>query len=145
MTAPHGTRAGTRAPMTGYTLIELVLVIAVLAIAATPVLGFLASGVTRTVRAEQHTLAHFLAVDGAERLLADRHNPARGLDYVLSAYTTDAPSAGFTRSYTFREVSTVDLETSQSGTGFYQAIVRVTHATGDTQVKLLFCRWTEDS
>lgn len=127
----------------GYTLLELILVLVVLVVAATPILGFFANTVLRTVSAEQHAIAHYLAVDGAERLLADRHSPQRGISYLLASYTTDSPAPGFVRTYTFREVSQVDLETPQLGTGFYRATVRVTHATGDTEVTLLFCEWTE--
>ena len=128
-----------RSPRSGYTLIEFVLTIAVLGIAATPILSFFAESNVRSVAAEMHGIAHLLAIDGAEKVLADRHSPDRGLSYVLSGYSPDTPVLGYSRSYSFREVSEVDLETSTSGTGFYEFTVTVTYSGGDTDVKVILC------
>ena len=123
----------------GFTLIEFVLMIAVLAIAATPILNFFAEMGPRSVASEMHGIAHLLAIDRAEQILADRHSPSRGLSYVLSGYSSDTPVAGYSRSVTLREISELDLESSASGTGFYECKVTVAYPGGDTEVKVILC------
>ena len=123
----------------GFTLIEMVFMIVILAIVASPILSFFSGSGPRAVAAEQHGVAHLLAIDKAEQLLADRHSPDRGLSYVLSGYSSDTPLSGYSRSVSFREVSEVDLSSSATGTGFYECTVTVSYAGGDTAVSVILC------
>lgn len=81
----------------GFTLFELVLVMAVTAIGAVALLS-LFSGAALTLEGNfaVQTAAQ-LAQEKAEQVLGDRRNPARGYDYVQAAsYPAEDPVPGFT-------------------------------------------------
>lgn len=112
-----------------FTLIEAIAAVVVVGIAVPPLLWSL--GQAHTGRANQilASQARWLAAEGLETALADRHCPSRGYDYLTPAnYPAEAQVGGFEqfrRDLSFHETA-VDLVTP--GEGF----LRVTCTVGYT-------------
>jgi Tfp pilus assembly protein PilV len=99
----------------GFTLIEIVLIIVIAAIAILPLSMLFANSSIHSSDARNATLAAELAQAKMEELTADKNSPARGFSYLVAAnYPAESPVAafaGYSRSVSFGPDSTYDLVT----------------------------------
>lgn len=109
----------------GFTLVELVMVIIIAVVAMYPLIAMFANATVESVQPELTTQAVFLAQAKMEEIMADYRAPTRGFSYVLSANYPDeatiAAFSGFARSVTVSADSTWDSVT------FKQVTVTVDH------------------
>jgi Tfp pilus assembly protein PilV len=75
-------RAGSRSA--GFTLIEVVLIIVIAAVAVLPLSMLFANSSIRSGDARNATVAAQLAQTKMEEIAADRHSPTRGFDFLLA-------------------------------------------------------------
>ncbi|MEM7229572.1 MAG: type II secretion system protein [Planctomycetota bacterium] len=110
----------------GFTLIETIAAIVILAMAIPPIFWALRDGATRRVGALQASQARWHATDKLEDIIADRHSTTRGYDYVITGnYAAESPIAGanaFSRTVSISETA-ADLVTV--GTGYKTVTVTV--------------------
>jgi len=103
------------AAQAGFTLIEIVLIIVIAAIAILPLSMLFANSSIHSSDARNATLAAELAQAKMEELTADKNSPARGFSYLVTAnYPAENPVAAFTgysRSVSFGTDSTYDSVT----------------------------------
>jgi len=103
------------AAQAGFTLIEIVLIIVIAAIAILPLSMLFANSSIHSSDARNATLAAELAQAKMEELTADKNSPARGFSYLVAAnYPAENPGAAFTgysRSVSFGADSTYDSVT----------------------------------
>jgi len=103
------------AAQAGFTLIEIVLIIVIAAIAILPLSMLFANSSIHSSDARNATLAAELAQAKMEELTADKNSPARGFSYLVAAnYPAENPVAAFTgysRSVSFGADSTYDSVT----------------------------------
>jgi len=115
------------APRRAVSLIELIASIVVLAIAVPATLRAIGEAHRQRVDPVQADVAHWLAIERLEEIIADRHSPSRGWDYLLAANYPDEPAVDgfetFSRKVTLSETG-VDLQTA--GAGFMTVRVEVT-------------------
>jgi prepilin-type N-terminal cleavage/methylation domain-containing protein len=99
-----------RAP--GFTLIEVVLVIVIAAIAVLPLSMLFANSSIRSSDARNATVATELAQAKMEEIAADKNSPTRGFAYLVAAnYPAESPVAvfaGYNRSVAFAPDSIYD-------------------------------------
>jgi Tfp pilus assembly protein PilV len=99
----------------GFTLIEIVLIIVIAAIAVLPLSMLFANSSIHSSDARNATLAAELAEAKMEELTADKNSPARGFSYLVTAnYPAESPVAafpGYSRSVSFGPDSTYDSVT----------------------------------
>lgn len=99
----------------GFSLIELVLVVVIVGIAAAGMMTLFGSGTGRSADPLLQNQALQLAQERVETVLADRANPARGFPYIVPAnYPAESPVAGFpgfSRTVTVACVTAADLNT----------------------------------
>lgn len=125
-----------RSAQRGFTIIEAILAIIVLAVAIPPMLWSMREAHVQRVNPMLASRAHWLAVEKLEDIIADRHSMTRGYDYVINSNypdETDMPGApGFARSVEIAETA-ADLATV--GDGYKTVTVRVTwtDATGSSR------------
>jgi len=102
----------------GFTLIEAIIAIVVLSIAAPPLLMALAATQTERAQTTRSIEATWIAADHLERVIRDRHAAGRGYDYITPANYPPAPSLpeapGFGREIGIAE-TTPDLSSPGSG------------------------------
>lgn len=115
-----------RRPRRGFTLVEAIAAIVLLALAAPPMLWALREGQLRAVDPVLASRARWLAESKLEDLIADRHSETRGWDYLVKPnYPKEDPVTGFdgfARQVTFVETGP-DLVSP--GTGYLTATVEV--------------------
>jgi len=96
----------------GFTLIEMVLIIVIAAIAILPLSMLFANSSIHSSDARNATLAAELAQAKMEELTADKNSPARGFSYLVTGnYPAESPVAafpGYSRSVSFAADSTYD-------------------------------------
>jgi Tfp pilus assembly protein PilV len=96
----------------GFTLIEIVLIIVIAAIAILPLSMLFANTSIRSGDARNATIAAQLAQAKMEELTADKNSPARGFGYLVAGnYPAETPVTAFTgynRSVSFAPDSTYD-------------------------------------
>jgi Tfp pilus assembly protein PilV len=96
----------------GFTLIEMVLIIVITAIAVLPLSMLFANTSIRSSDARNATIAAQLAQAKMEELTADKNSPTRGFSYLVTGnYPAESPVAafpGYNRSVTFAPDSTYD-------------------------------------
>ena len=96
----------------GFTLIEVVLVIVVAAVALLPLSMLFANSSIRSSDAQNASVAVQLAETRMEEITADKNSPARGFAYLVAAnYPAESPVAAFpaySRSVTIAPDSTYD-------------------------------------
>jgi len=96
----------------GFTLIEMVLIIVIAAIAILPLSMLFANSSIHSSDARNATLAAQLAQAKMEEMTADKNSPARGFSYLVAAnYPAESPVAafsGYSRSVSFAPDSTYD-------------------------------------
>jgi Tfp pilus assembly protein PilV len=96
----------------GFTLIEIVLIIVIAAIAVLPLSMLFANTSIRSSDARNATMAAQLAQAKMEELTADKNSPARGFSYLISGnYPAESPVTafpGYSRAVAFAPDSTYD-------------------------------------
>jgi Tfp pilus assembly protein PilV len=116
--------ASASARVRGFTLIEVVLIIVIAAVAVLPLSMLFANGSIHSGDARNAALAAELAQAKMEEITADKNSPTRGFSYLVAAnYPAENPVAafsGYQRSVTFSPDSTYD------GVTFRTAQVTVT-------------------
>lgn len=116
----------------GFTLIEAILAIVVLAVALPPMLWSIQESQTARVAPVLTSRARWLATEKLEDIIADRHSSTRGYAYVVDAnYPPENPvsgAAGFSRSVAISETGPAF---TAGGTGY--KLVTVTVAWTDAR------------
>jgi prepilin-type N-terminal cleavage/methylation domain-containing protein len=111
----------------GFTLIESIAAIVILAIAVPPMMWAIKEGHTQRVNPMMASKARWLATEKLETILADRHSTTRGYGYLVSNnYAMENPvtgNPGFARTVSFNETG-ADLVTP--GAGYKRVTVTVT-------------------
>jgi Tfp pilus assembly protein PilV len=96
----------------GFTLIEVVLIIVIAAVALLPISMLFANASLRSGDARNATVAAQLAQAKMEEIAADKNSPLRGITFLVAGnYPAENPVAafpGYTRSVTFEPDSTYD-------------------------------------
>ncbi|HZI89011.1 MAG TPA: prepilin-type N-terminal cleavage/methylation domain-containing protein [Candidatus Polarisedimenticolia bacterium] len=96
----------------GFTLIEVVLIIVIAAVAVLPLSMLFANTSIRSSDARNATTAAQLAQAKMEELSADKSSPARGFSYLIAAnYPPESPVPafpGYSRTVSFAPDSTYD-------------------------------------
>ena len=96
----------------GFTLVEIVLIIVIAAVAILPLSMLFANTSIRSGDARNATVAAQLAQAKMEELAADRNSPTRGFSYLIAAnYSAESPVPafpGYSRSVAFAPDSTYD-------------------------------------
>lgn len=124
----------------GMTLIELVIVIAIIAVLFPVMISALFNPVANAVWGDQMVQAMSLTQEKMEEIYATKANSSFSLGYsyiTSSNYPAENPVSGFSafnRSVTITEVSGSDLITTSSGSGFKKVVVTVTWSGGSTEL-----------
>ena len=96
----------------GFTLIEVILIIVIAAVAVLPLSMLFANTSIRSSDARNATMAAQLAQAKMEELAADKNSPARGFTYLVAGnYPAENPVSafpGYSRSVAFSPDSTYD-------------------------------------
>jgi len=96
----------------GFTLVEIVLIIVIAAVAILPLSMLFANTSIRSGDARNATIAAQLAQAKMEELAADKNSPTRGFSYLIAAnYPAESPVTafpGYSRSVAFAPDSTYD-------------------------------------
>lgn len=102
----------------GFTLIETIIAIVILTIAAPPLLMALSATHSERAVTARSIEASWLAADQLERVIRDRHSPTRGYGYLVEANYPDLsalPEApAFSRAVTITETAP-DLTSAGAG------------------------------
>ena len=113
-------------PTRGFTIVEAIAAIVVLAIAVPPTMWAIREAHVQRVNPRMASTARWLAVEKLEDAIADRHSITRGYGFVINDnYAAENPVTGFTgftRSVTVTETG-ADLMTA--GTGYKRVAVTV--------------------
>jgi prepilin-type N-terminal cleavage/methylation domain-containing protein len=105
-----------RAARRGFTLIEAIIAVVIIALAVPPMLMAMGDAARQRVAVVQATRARWLATEMLEDVIADRHSATRGWAWVVNAnYAAENPVSGFP-GFT-RSVSVVETGASLSGAG----------------------------
>ncbi len=104
----------------GFTLIQSIIIIAVLAIVIPPLIDLLSSNLIHSGKSEAITQAVIYGRDKMDEIIADKKSPARGYNWVVTPgqYASDVPANGFTR------VVIIDT-TAKVHNGVRYALIRV--------------------
>ena len=131
-----------KARSSGFTLIETVAAIVILAVAVPPMLWAVAQAQYKRANPMLASKARWMAVEKLEDIIADRHSESgnRGWDYLITAnYSAENPGditgyPQFGRTVTFLETQ-ADLATPDAAGGYMNVTVAVTwtNAEGKTQ------------
>ena len=113
----------------GFTLVETIAAIVILAVALPPLLWAIRDAHVQRVNPVMASRARFLATEKLEDVIADRHSTTRGWDYLVGANYPNESSIsgfpGFSRSVTLNETA-ADL--TSAGTGYMTITVSVAWA-----------------
>lgn len=84
----------------GFTFIEVILIIVVLAISIPPLVSLLSSNLINSTKSKIITQAVIYAQEKMDEIIADKRSPNRGYNWVVTPnqYSSDIPASGFTRS-----------------------------------------------
>ena len=131
----------TTRPRPGFTLIETIAAITILAVAIPPMLWAVREAQVQRVNPMLASKARWLATEKLEDVIADRHSTgARGWGYMVPAspYATEnkgdiAGYEQFSRTVTISAETLADLVTASAGGGYITVTVTVEwdNATGD--------------
>ena len=81
----------------GFTLIETVASIVILAVAVPPIMWAISEAEAERVTPVMASRARWLAVEKLEDVIADRHSTTRGWSYLIPGnYAAETPVTGFT-------------------------------------------------
>jgi prepilin-type N-terminal cleavage/methylation domain-containing protein len=85
----------------GFSLIEIIITLMVLSIAAVGVLSVFTAGMKGSADPALLSQAVQLAQEKMDSIIGDRRNPARGFNFIIPAnYPPDVPLTGFNRNVT---------------------------------------------
>ena len=114
----------------GFSLIEVILVVLIIAIAIPPIIHLFSYNLTNSMDSEIYTKACYLAEEKMEDIFADKRATGRGYDYLVSAerYPEDKPETGFTRTVT------IDASKTYNSISFAEIVVTVKHHSIDDVV-----------
>ena len=131
----------TTARRTGFTLIETVAAIVILAVAVPPMLWAITEAQRQRINPMLVSRARWLAVEKLEDVIADRHSTTRGYTYLITAnYPDEDPVpgyAGFTRTVSFVETK-ADLATpAPPPLGYMTVTVKISWNDADAAAKAL--------
>jgi prepilin-type N-terminal cleavage/methylation domain-containing protein len=122
----------------GFTLIETIAAVVVLAIAIPPMLFALRDAHVQRVNSVMASRARWLATERLEDVIADRHSSTRGYDHLVTANYPDEPAVSgfenFSRTVLFDETGP-DLVTP--GDGYMNVTVRVSWTDATATVRTL--------
>ncbi|MFC1855442.1 prepilin-type N-terminal cleavage/methylation domain-containing protein [Thermodesulfobacteriota bacterium] len=125
----------------GFTLIETILVIIVLAISSYGVLSVFINGLKESASPLQGVQAIELAKEKLEIIIADKHDTSKGYAYIVSGnYPAETPVSGFSefnRSVTLQEIDALDLATASPGSGYLKVTVTVSWSSGSISLDSL--------
>ena len=114
---------------TGFTLMETVAAIVILAVALPPMLWAVTAAQRERINPMLASRARWLAVEKLEDIVADRHSTTRGYAYLITAnYPAENPVpgyTGFTRTVTFLETKADLVTTSPAPLGYMTVTVTV--------------------
>ncbi len=119
----------------GFTLIEVILALVILAVAIPGMISAVSFMNTRQVSTIGGTTAAALAQERMEQIVGDRINPLRGYGYVIGAnYPAEAPMGApfgnYTRTVNIICVNAADLNTSVACTTDYKRVQVTVSASG---------------
>lgn len=111
----------------GFTLIEVIMAIVVIAIAIPPILTLFSQNITDSHESEVYTKATLYAIEKIEEIIGDKRaaSDGYGWDYILQPgqYPNDSPEEGYTRS-----ISIDTTGNSFQGVTYAEILVTVSHA-----------------
>jgi len=114
----------SRAGVSGFTLIEVVILIVVASIAVLPLAMLFATTSIRSSDAQSASIAAQLAQAKLEEITADRNASTRGFSYVVAGnYPAESPVPAFT---SFQRSVTVAPDSTYDGVTFRTVSVTVT-------------------
>jgi prepilin-type N-terminal cleavage/methylation domain-containing protein len=127
-----------KARSSGFTLIETVVAIVILAVAVPPMLWSVAQAQNKRANPMLASKARWMAVEKLEDIIADRHSESgnRGWDYLIAAnYSDENPGditgyPQFGRTVTFLETQ-ADLATPDASGGYMNVTVTVTWTSSE--------------
>lgn len=108
----------------GYSLIEMILVIMILAVAIPPIINIFSQNLIKNVNSEIYTKAVLYAEEKLEQILSDKRNYSYSYIVSQNRYPEDTPESGFSRS-----VSITDANKIIMGIPYAEVVVTVTYAT----------------
>jgi type II secretory pathway pseudopilin PulG len=106
----------------GYSLIEMILVILILALAIPPIVNIFSQNLNKNVNSEIYTKATLHAEEKLEEILSDKKNHSYSFIITQDRYPADVPETGFSRS-----VSISDANKIVNGIPYAEVIVTVSH------------------
>ena len=127
-----------RARRKGFTLIETVSAIVILSVAVPPMLWAVTQAQRQRMNPVMASRARWLVVEKLEDIIADRHAPVRGYDYLdgLNYPDENSPAIldypGFSRKVIFAAETDATLSTPGLGYQVVTVEVRWTNSDGDT-------------
>jgi len=114
----------SRRPEAGFTLIEVVLIIVIAAVAVLPLSMLFANTSIRSGDARNAMLAAELAQAKMEEITADKNSPTRGFGYLIAAnYPAENPVAAFPA---YRRTVAFSADSTYDGITFRTVDVTVT-------------------
>lgn len=120
------TRGGSR----GFTLIELVMLLVILAIGVPPLIVIGNQILQQMHQSSYVTIGTALAQEKIETILGDKDAPSRGFTYIVSGnYAAESPVAGFTG---YNRTVTIDADSTYNTITFRNVKVAVTTPDGQT-------------
>ena len=126
---------------TGFTLIETVAAIVILAVAVPPMLWAVTEAQRQRINPMLASRARWLAVEKLEDVIADRHSTTRGFTYLITAnYPAENPVpgyAGFTRTVTFLETKADLVTIAPPPLGYMTVTVTIGWNDADAQARTL--------
>ena len=106
----------------GYSLIEMILVILILAIAIPPIVNIFSQNLNKNVNSEIYTKASLFAEEKLEQILSDKRVNSYSFVTANDRYQDDSPATGFSRS-----VSIIDASKIINGIPYAEVVVTVSH------------------
>ncbi|MFG0331088.1 MAG: prepilin-type N-terminal cleavage/methylation domain-containing protein [Phycisphaerales bacterium] len=132
----------------GFTLIETIGALVILAIALPPMMAAIRKATLARVQPTMFSHARWLATEKLEDIIADRYSATRGYDYVENAsYPTENPiptDPAFRRAVNIVETG-ADLQSAGDGYKTVTVTLTWTDATGvqrDLDISTVLTEWT---
>ena len=126
---------------TGFTLIETVTAIVILAVAIPPMMWAITEAQRQRINPMLASRARWLTVEKLEDIIADRHSTTRGYSYLIAAnYPPENPVpgfAGFTRTVTLLETKADLVTTAPPPLGYMTVTVTVGWSDADAEARTL--------
>lgn len=125
MCRPHATSRRS-----GFTLIETIAAIVILAVAIPPMVWAVTEAHAQRVGPVKASTARWLAAEKLEEVIADRHSPSKGYTYLVSGnYSSEATVNGFTGFSRSVSIAETGPDLTSPGTGYKRITVTVQYST----------------